>query len=117
LEKGRVVVFAGGTGNPYFTTDTAAALRALEIKADCIIKATKVDGVYDKDPNKHSDAVRYETLTFTQAIEQRLAVMDQTAFTMCRENNLPIIVLDFNESGILLRAVRGEAAGTLVGDN
>ncbi|GMV89786.1 MAG: uridylate kinase [Chthonomonas sp.] len=117
LEKGRVVVFAGGTGNPYFTTDTAAALRALEIKADCIIKATKVDGVYDKDPNKHSDAVRYDTLTFTQAIEQRLAVMDQTAFTMCRENNLPIIVLDFNESGILLRAVRGEAAGTLVGGN
>ncbi len=117
LEKGRVVVFAGGTGNPYFTTDTAAALRALEIKADCIIKATKVDGVYDKDPKKHSDAVRYDTLTFTQAIEQRLAVMDQTAFTMCRENNLPIIVLDFNESGILLRAVRGEAAGTLVGGN
>jgi len=117
LEKGRVVVFAGGTGNPYFTTDTAAALRALEIRADCIIKATKVDGVYDKDPNKHSDAVRYDTLTFTQAIEQRLAVMDQTAFTMCRENNLPIIVLDFNESGILLRAVRGEAAGTLVGGN
>lgn len=117
LEKGRVVVFAGGTGNPYFTTDTAAALRALEIKADCIIKATKVDGVYDKDPKKHSDAVRYDTLTFTQAIEQRLAVMDQTAFTMCRENNLPIIVLDFNEPGILLRAVRGEAAGTLVGGN
>ncbi len=117
LEKGRVVVFAGGTGNPYFTTDTAAALRALEIRADCIIKATKVDGVYDKDPKKHSDAVRYDTLTFTQAIEQRLAVMDQTAFTMCRENNLPIIVLDFNESGILLRAVRGESAGTLVGGN
>ncbi|MBZ0213528.1 MAG: UMP kinase [Nitrospirae bacterium] len=117
LEKGRVVVFAGGTGNPYFTTDTAAALRALEIRADCIIKATKVDGVYDKDPKKHSDAVRYDTLTFTQAIEQRLAVMDQTAFTMCRENNMPIIVLDFNESGILLRAVRGESAGTLVGGN
>ncbi|HTQ11099.1 MAG TPA: UMP kinase [Fimbriimonadaceae bacterium] len=115
LEKGRVVVFAAGTGNPYFTTDTAAVLRALEIEAQALIKATKVDGVYDKDPRKHPDAKRYETLEYSEAIDQRLAVMDQTAFTMCREHKLPIIVLDFNEPGALARAVRGEAEGTLVG--
>jgi len=115
LEKGRVVVFAAGTGNPYFTTDTAAVLRALEIEAECLIKATKVDGVYDKDPRKHGDAVRYEELTFSIAIEKRLMVADQTAFTMCRENSLPLIVLDFNQPGALLRAVQGEAVGTLVG--
>jgi uridylate kinase len=115
LEKGRVVVFAAGTGNPYFTTDTAAVLRALEIDADVLIKATKVDGVYDKDPKKHSDAVKYETLAYSTAIEHRLGVMDQTAFTMCREHHLPLIVLDFNKPGSLRRAVCGETEGTLVG--
>jgi uridylate kinase len=115
LEKGRVVVFAAGTGNPYFTTDTAAVLRALEIEAKALVKATKVDGVYDKDPKKFKDAKRYETIGFDEAISRRLAVMDQTAFTMCQENNLPIIVLDFNKTGALLRAVQGDDEGTLVG--
>ena len=115
LEKGRAVVFAAGTGNPYFTTDTAAVLRALEIDADVLIKATKVDGVYDKDPKKNPDAVRYDTLEFSQAIEQRLGVMDQTAFTMCREHKLPIIVLDFNQPGSLVDASTGGSTGTLVG--
>ncbi|MBI3721377.1 MAG: UMP kinase [Fimbriimonas ginsengisoli] len=115
LEKGRVVVFAGGTGNPYFTTDTAAVLRALEIEAECLIKATKVDGVYDHDPKKNHAAVRFGTLTYTEAITKRLAVMDQTAFTMCREHNLPVIVLNFNDPGALLRAAKGEEAGTLMG--
>lgn len=114
LEKGRVVVFAAGTGNPYFTTDTAAVLRALEIEAHALIKATKVDGVYDKDPRKHGDAKRYDTLEYSDAIEKRLAVMDQTAFTMCREHKLPIVVLDFNEPGALVRAVEGKPEGTLV---
>ncbi len=115
LEKGRVLVFAAGTGNPYFTTDTAAVLRALEIEAECLIKATKVDGVYDKDPKKHPEAVRFKKITFGEAISKRLAVMDQTAFTMCRENGLPIIVLAFHEPGALLRAVKGKSEGTLVG--
>lgn len=114
LEKGRVVVFAAGTGNPYFTTDTAAVLRALEIEADALIKATKVDGIYDKDPRKFSDAVRYQSVSYDEAIVKRLGVMDQTAFTMCREHNLPIIVLDFNEAGALTRAVSGQDEGTLV---
>jgi uridylate kinase len=115
LEKGRVVVFAAGTGNPYFTTDTAAVLRALEIEADVLIKATKVDGIYDRDPKKHADAVRFDTLTYSVAIRDQLGVMDQTAFTMCREHALPIIVLDFNQSGALLDAVQGGRTGTLVG--
>lgn len=115
MEKGRVVVLAGGTGNPYFTTDTAAVLRALEIDADLLVKATKVDGVYDSDPKKNPDAVKYDTLSFTTAIEKQLGVMDQTAFTMCRENGLSLIVLDFNKPGSLLRAVSGEDEGTLVG--
>jgi uridylate kinase len=115
LDKGRVVVFAAGTGNPYFTTDTAAVLRALEVDADVLIKATKVDGVYDKDPKKFSDAKRYDTLEYSEAIERRLGVMDQTAFTMCREHKLPIIVLDFNQSGQLVDAATGGLAGTLVG--
>lgn len=115
LEKGRVVVFAAGTGNPYFTTDTAAVLRALEIEADVLVKATKVDGVYDCDPMKNPDAKRYDTLSFTTAIEERLGVMDQTAFTMCRENRLPLIVLDFNQPGALLDALNGGPTGTLVG--
>ena len=115
LEKGRVVVFAAGTGNPYFTTDTASVLRALEIEADVLVKATKVDGVYDKDPKKHADAVKYETLEYSEAISKRLGVMDQTAFTMCRENKMPLIVLDFNKPGALLDAVTGGTEGTLVG--
>ncbi len=115
IEKGRVVVFAAGTGNPYFTTDTAAVLRALEIEACCLVKVTKVDGIYDKDPKRHADAVRFDTLQFSEAIQRRLAVMDQTAFTMCREHRLPIIVLDFSTPGSMVRAVRGEPVGTLVG--
>ncbi len=115
LEKGRAVVFAAGTGNPYFTTDTAAVLRALEIDAHALIKATKVDGVYNKDPKKYPDAVRYDTLEFSEAIENRLGVMDQTAFTMCREHKLPIIVLDFNQPGSLVDASTGGSTGTLVG--
>ncbi len=114
LEKGRVVVFAAGTGNPYFSTDSAAALRALEIDADVVLKATKVDGIYDKDPNKHSDAIKYDTLTYSEALDKRLAVMDQTAFTMCRDHGLKLIVLDLNCEGEMLRAVRGEKVGTLV---
>jgi len=115
LEKERVVVFAAGTGNPYFTTDTAAVLRALEIEAECLIKATKVDGIYDKDPNKYDGATRFETVTYSEAIRRRLAVMDQTAFTMCQEYSLPLIVLDFKQTGILLSATRGKPVGTLVG--
>jgi uridylate kinase len=115
MEKGRVVIFAAGTGNPFFTTDTAAVLRALEIDAELLVKATKVDGVYDKDPKKNADAVKYDILHYSTAIEKRLGVMDQTAFTMCREHHLPLIVLDFNVPGSLLRAVSGETEGTLVG--
>ena len=115
LEKGRVVVFAAGTGNPYFTTDTAAVLRALEIEANALVKATKVDGVYDKDPKRFNDAKRYDAITFEEAISQKLAVMDQTAFTMCQEHNLPVIVLDFNRPGALLRAIQGADEGTFVG--
>ncbi|CAN5423273.1 UMP kinase [soil metagenome] len=115
LEKGRVVIFAAGTGNPYFTTDTAAVLRSLEIEAEVLIKATKVDGVYDKDPKKHADAVKYDMVSFDTAIEKRLGVMDQTAFTMCREHNLPLIVLDFHQPGSLHSAVTGAETGTLVG--
>jgi uridylate kinase len=115
FEKGRVVVFAAGTGNPYFTTDTAAVLRALETESEVLVKATKVDGIYDKDPKKHADAVRYESVEYSEAIEKRLGVMDQTAFTMCRENKLPVVVLDFHAPGALVAAVRGEPVGTLVG--
>jgi uridylate kinase len=112
-----VVVFAAGTGNPYFTTDTAAVLRALEIEAEVLIKATKVDGVYDCDPKKNANAVRYDTLDYDTALEKRLGVMDQTAFTMCRDNGLPLIVLDFNQAGSLLGAMAGENVGTLVWRN
>jgi len=115
MEKGRVVVFGAGTGNPYFTTDTAAVLRALEIEADLLMKATKVDGVYDKDPKKHPDAARYGTISFDEVIGRRLEVMDQTAFTMCREHHLPVVVLDLNQPDAMVRAVRGEPVGTLVG--
>lgn len=114
LEKGRIVIFVAGTGNPYYSTDTAAAQRALEIHADCLIKATKVDGVYDKDPKKHADAVKYATLGYDEVTRKRLAVMDQTAFALCREHNLPLIVLDLHEQGTMLRAAKGEPVGTLV---
>jgi uridylate kinase len=114
LEKGRVVILAGGTGNPFFTTDSAAALRGVEINADVLIKATKVDGVYDKDPKTHDDAKRYNRLSFMDALEQRLRVMDATAVTLCMENTLPIVVLNLWEEGALLRAVIGEDVGTTV---
>ncbi len=114
LEKGRIVIFGAGTGNPYFTTDTAASLRAVEIGADVILKGTRVDGIYDKDPEKHADAVRYETVSFREAISKNLKVMDMTAFTLCQENNLPIIVFDMNKAGNLLKIAQGEQIGTLV---
>lgn len=114
LEKGRIVIFGAGTGNPYFTTDTAASLRAVEIGADVILKGTRVDGIYDKDPEKHADAVRYETVSFKDAIAQNLKVMDMTAFTLCQENNLPIIVFDMNKAGNLLNIAQGQHIGTLV---
>ena len=113
LEKGRIVIFACGTGNPYFSTDTAAALRALEINADVIFKATMVDGVYDKDPKKYPDAVKYDTLTFTKVLNDQLNVMDMTAATMCRDNKLPILVFDMAE-GNFVKAINGEKIGTLV---
>lgn len=115
LEKGRVVVLAAGTGNPFFTTDTAAVLRALELGASALLKATKVDGVYDKDPEKHTDAKRYETITFSEAINRQLGVMDITAFAMCREHNLPIIVLSIYQEGAMRAAAQGECVGTYVG--
>ncbi|MGL4252749.1 MAG: UMP kinase [Fusobacteriaceae bacterium] len=114
LEKGRVVIFGGGTGNPYFTTDTAAALRAIEINADVVMKATKVDGVYDKDPMKFSDAKKYETITYTQVLNEDLKVMDATAISLCRENKLPIIVFDSVTEGNILKVMQGEDIGTTV---
>jgi len=114
LEKGRVVIFAAGTGNPYFSTDTTAALRASELHADIIMKATKVDGIYDKDPKKFPDAVRYEHLTFIDALRQRLNVMDSTAFSLCLDNNVPILVFDLNDENAIRKAVMGEKIGTLV---
>ena len=114
LEKGRVVICAGGTGNPYFTTDSAAALRALELQCDTLLKATNVDGVYDKDPNKHSDAVMYDELTYSDAISQRLNVMDSAAFSLCMDQSLPIRVFKFGPDGSLLKAAKGEKIGTLV---
>jgi uridylate kinase len=114
LEKGRVVIFGAGTGNPYFTTDTAGSLRAIEIDADVILKGTRVDGIYSADPEKDSTATRYETLTFNEVITRNLRVMDMTAFTLCQENNLPIIVFDMNSNGNLLNVVTGKAVGTLV---
>lgn len=114
LEKGRVVIFVAGTGNPYFSTDTAAALRASEIGAQVLMKATKVDGVYDRDPKKHPDAVRYETLSFLDALKQRLNVLDSTAFSLCMDNNVPILVFNLHAEGSIKRAVLGEKVGTLV---
>lgn len=114
LEKKRVVIFVGGTGNPYFSTDTTAALRASEIAANAIFKATKVDGIYDKDPFQHSDAVRYDNLSFMDALKMRLKVMDATAFALCQDNQMPILVFNLNEPGGIRRAVYGEKIGTLV---
>ncbi len=114
LEKGRVVIFGAGTGNPYFTTDTAATLRAIEIEADVILKGTRVDGIYTADPEKVPDAVKYDTITFTEVYEKGLNVMDMTAFTLCNDNKLPIIVFDMNKSGNLKRLLSGEKIGTLV---
>jgi uridylate kinase len=114
LEKGRVVIFGAGTGNPYFTTDTAASLRAIEIEADVILKGTRVDGIYSADPEKDATATRYETVSFTEVYEKGLNVMDLTAFTLCNENKLPIIVFDMNKPGNLKRVIIGENVGTLV---
>lgn len=114
LEKGRVVIFGAGTGNPYFTTDTAGSLRAIEIKADVILKGTRVDGIYNADPEKDPTAVRYESVSFDEVISKNLKVMDMTAFTLCKENNLPIIVFDMNTPGNLLNVVTGMRIGTLV---
>lgn len=114
LEKGRIVIFGAGIGNPYFTTDSTASLRAVEVQADVVLKGTRVDGVYTKDPEKFPDAVRYTNLSFQEAYEKNLNIMDMTAFTLCMENNLPIIVFDMNKKGNLLKVVKGEEAGTLI---
>jgi uridylate kinase len=114
LEKGRIVIFGAGIGNPYFTTDSTASLRAIEIQADVVLKGTRVDGVYNKDPEKFKEAVRYTSLSFQEAYEKNLNIMDMTAFTLCMENKLPIIVFDMNKKGNLLKVVQGEAAGTLI---
>lgn len=114
LEKGRVVIFGGGTGNPYFSTDTAAALRAMEIGADVLIKATKVDGIYDRDPKRHSDAVKFDNLTYIDTINRHLEVMDTTAVTLCMEHKLPILVLNLWDNIALKKALKGEKIGTLV---
>jgi uridylate kinase len=116
VEKGRVVIFGAGTGNPYFTTDTAGSLRAIQINAEVILKGTRVDGIYTADPEKVPDAKKFETITFQECISKNLRVMDMTAFTLCMENQLPIIVFDMNKPGNLLRVVRGEKVGTLVKD-
>jgi uridylate kinase len=114
LEKGRILIFAAGTGNPYFTTDTAASLRAMEIQADAVLKGTKVDGVYTADPAKHADAKRYDTLTFTEALTKRLGVMDATAMSLCRDNQMPIVVFDVTTPGQMLKVVFGHGGGTMV---
>jgi uridylate kinase len=114
LEKGRVVIFGAGTGNPYFTTDTAGSLRAIEIQADVILKGTRVDGIYTADPEKDPHATRFETITFMECLNKNLRVMDMTAFTLCMENDLPIIVFDMNKESNLRRVVTGEKVGTLV---
>ena len=114
LEKGRVVIFGGGTGNPFFTTDSAASLRAVEIDADVILKGTRVDGIYTADPERDPSAERFDRITFSEVFERGLKVMDMTAFTLCNENNLPIVVFDMNKPGNLQRLVEGEAIGTVV---
>ena len=115
LEKGRVVIFAGGTGNPYFTTDTAGALRAMEIDADVLVKATKVDGVYDDDPQKNPDARKFDYLPYIEALNRQLKVLDATAISLCMDNSLPILVLNLWQADDLLRAVMGETVGTIIG--
>lgn len=114
LEKGRIVIFGAGIGNPYFTTDSTASLRAIEVQAEVVLKGTRVDGVYSKDPEKFPDAVRFEKLSFQEAYEKNLNIMDMTAFTLCMENNLPIIVFDMNKKGNLLKIAKGEETGTLI---
>lgn len=114
MEKGHLIIFSGGTGNPYFTTDTASALRAVEIGADAVLKGTRVEGVYDKDPEKNTDAVKYDHLTFREAYEKDLKIMDLTAFTLCEENNIPIVVFNMNQTGNLRKLFKGELLGTLV---
>ena len=114
LEKGRVVIFAAGTGNPYFTTDTTAALRALEVNAECIMKATKVDGIYDADPKTHPDAVKFEELTYIDVLNRGLKVMDSTAISLCMDNNLPILVFNMEVDGNIQRALTGSHVGTIV---
>jgi len=114
LEKGRVVIFGAGTGNPYFTTDSAAALRAIEIKADVVLKGTRVDGIYTADPEKDASATKFDSLTFNDVYDRDLNVMDMTAFTLCDENNLPIIVFDMNKEGNLMKLIQGDNIGTLV---
>ncbi len=114
LEKGRIVISGGGTGNPFFTTDSAAALRAAELNCDVLLKATKVDGVYTSDPMKNKDAKKYETLSYNQAIEENLQVMDQSAFSLCKDNNMKIIVFNMNQKGSILKAAKGEKIGTLI---
>jgi uridylate kinase len=114
LEKGRVVIFGGGTGSPFFTTDSAAALRAVEIEADVILKGTRVDGIYTEDPEKNPNATKYDEISFQEVFERGIKVMDMTAFTLCNENGVPIVVFDMNKSGNLLRVAKGEAIGTVV---
>lgn len=114
MKEGKIVIISGGTGNPFFTTDTASALRAIEIEADAILKGTRVDGIYDKDPEKYSDAIKYEKISFKEAYEKKLAIMDLTAFTLCEENNLPIYVFDMNKKGELLKVINGNNVGTIV---
>ena len=117
LEKGRVVIFGAGSGNPFFTTDTTAALRAAEIEAEIIFKATKVDGIYDSDPQKNSNARRYESLTYNHVLANELRVMDSTAIALCKENDIPILVFDLSVNGNIMRATKGETVGTIVGGN
>jgi uridylate kinase len=114
LEKGRIVIFGAGIGNPYFTTDSTAALRAIEIESDVVLKGTRVDGVYTADPEKDASATKYQNISFTEVYEKNLNVMDMTAFTLCQENNLPIIVFDMNKSENLTKLVNGEQIGTLI---
>ena len=114
LEKGNVVIIATGTGNPFFTTDSGGALRSIEIKADVLLKGTRVNGVYDKDPEKHSDAVKFDAISFDSAYKKELNIMDLTAFTLCKENNMPIIVFNMNEQGNLKKIITGETIGTLI---
>ena len=114
LEKGRIVIFGAGTGNPFFTTDSAASLRAVEIESDVILKGTRVDGVYDYDPEKNSNALKFDTLSFDQAYDKQLKIMDMTAFTLCKENEIPVIVFDMNNTGNLKKVILGDKIGTLV---